>query len=162
MERKLLKMLSLAVCLVIAGCSANPAQGGKTQQSSVVPTKSSVYDQKGMEISKIVSNMSDILYQTMMNDLSKDESSKTTVTDSDGKTVTYSSLPKVAVTSFVDTDTYENAGYLGRAMAEMFVHELDRRGISVFEYKLTGAISITKDGEFVFQEIGRKLPVRPW
>lgn len=60
-----------------------------------------------MEISKIVSNMSDILYQTMMNDLSKDESSKTTVTDSDGKTVTYSSLPKVAVTSFVDTDTYE-------------------------------------------------------
>lgn len=71
MERKLLKMISLAVCLVIAGCSANPAQGGKTQQASVVPTKSSVYDQKGMEISKIVSNMSDILYQTMMNDLSK-------------------------------------------------------------------------------------------
>ena len=157
MERKLLKMLSLAVCLVIAGCSANPAQGGKTQQASVVPTKSSVYDQKGMEISKIVSNMSDILYQTMMNDLSKDESSKTTVTDSDGKTVTYSSLPKVAVTSFVDTDTYENAGYLGRAMAEMFVHELDRRGISVFEYKLTGAISITKDGEFVFSRDWKKV-----
>lgn len=46
MERNLLKMLSLAVCLVIAGCSANPAQGGKTQQASVVATKSSVYDQK--------------------------------------------------------------------------------------------------------------------
>ena len=105
MERNLLKMLSLAVCLVIAGCSANPAQGGKTQQASVVATKSSVYDQKGMEISKIVSNMSDILYQTMMNDLSKDESSKTTVTDSDGKTVTYSSYSSSSVVTSIITDT---------------------------------------------------------
>lgn len=152
MERYFMKMLSLTACLILAGCSANPAHDGKAADTSYL--QESVYDQKGMEISKIVSMMADTLYQTMMNDLAKD-----TVTDKDsrGSEITKPNLPKVAVTSFVDTDTYENAGYLGRSMAEMFVHELDRRGIGVFEYKLTGAISITKDGEFVFSRNWKKV-----
>ena len=145
MERMFLKMLSIAALIAISGCTANPAHGGK--DSSQPP----VYEQKGMEISKTVSEMADTLYATMIADLKAIDSA-----NGNGlvKKVT---IPKVAVTSFVDTDTYENAGYLGRSMAEMFVHELDRRGIQVFEYKLTGSISITKDGEFVFSRNWKKV-----
>ncbi|MGN1280648.1 MAG: FlgO family outer membrane protein [Succinivibrio sp.] len=147
-----MKMLSLTACLILAGCSANPAQDGKVTETT--SSQVSVYDQKGMEVSRIVSMMADSVYQTMINDLAKTNAPDKALDKSD-KIV--SDLPKVAVTSFVDTDTYEDAGYLGRAMAEMFVHELDRRGIGVFEYKLTGAISITKDGEFVFSRNWKKV-----
>src|SRR5574344_2341695 len=146
MERKFIKMLGFVAMLSLTACASNPAYNGKTAPDT------DVYDQKGMEISKIVSSMSDILYQTMMSDLTAEEK-KNAVDGKVGEVV----VPKVAVTSFVDTDTYENAGYLGRSMAEMFVHELDRRGISVFEYKLTGAISITQDGEFVFSRNWKKV-----
>ncbi|MGN0903169.1 MAG: FlgO family outer membrane protein [Succinivibrio sp.] len=158
MERKILKMMSFTAAVLLAGCTANPASDGneaKKAEQVTVTAAPSIYNQKGMEISKIVSEMSDVLYSTMMNDLKK---SASVSVDSEGnKTVSYDPLPKVAVTSFVDTDTYENAGYLGRSMAEMFIHELDRRGIGVFEYKLTGAISITKDGEMVFSRNWKKL-----
>lgn len=146
MERKFIKMLGFVAMLSLTACASNPAYNGKTAPDT------DVYDQKGMEISKIASSMSDILYQTMMSDLTAEEK-KNAVDGKVGEVV----VPKVAVTSFVDTDTYENAGYLGRSMAEMFVHELDRRGISVFEYKLTGAISITQDGEFVFSRNWKKV-----
>ena len=158
MERNIFKMLSLAVCLILAGCEANPAsQGNGAPKEHIANTSTNIYNQQGMEISKIVSQMADTLYNTMRNDLIK-ESESNVQYDKDGNVIRTSSvMPKVAVTSFVDTDTYENAGYLGRSMAEMFVHELDRRGISVFEYKLTGAISITKDGEFVFSRDWKKV-----
>ena len=143
MERMLLKMLSVAALIAIAGCTANPAPGGNGGAQ--------VYEQRGMEISKTVSEMADTLYATMIADLKA-------IDAANGKgSVRNPSIPKVAVTSFVDTDTYENAGYLGRSMAEMFVHELDRRGIQVFDYKLTGSISITKDGEFVFSRNWKKV-----
>ncbi len=140
-----IKMLSIAALVAISGCTANPARGGNT------PTQQAVYDQKGMEISKTVSQMADVLYDTMIADLKA-------IDLANGKgPVKNPTIPKVAVTSFVDTDTYENAGYLGRSMAEMFIHELDRRRIQVFEYKLTGSISITKDGEFVFSRNWKKV-----
>ena len=158
MERNIFKMLSLAVCLILAGCEANPAsQGNGAPKEHIANTSTNIYNQQGMEISKIVSQMADTLYNTMRNDLIK-ESESNVQYDKDGNVIRTSSvMPKVAVTSFVDTDTYENAGYLGRSMAEMFVHELDRRGISVFEYKLTGSISITKDGESVFSRDWKKV-----
>ena len=158
MERKILNMLSLALSLMLVGCSANPAPDGKeVKASNTAQVAEDIYNKPGMEISKIVSNMADTLHKTMMADLSKEENLTHSYTDEEGRVVKYSTVPKVAVTSFVDTDTYEDAGYLGRTMAEMFVHELDRRGISVFEYKLTGAISITKDGEFVFSRNWKKV-----
>ena len=147
MERKFFKMLAVAAILALSGCSSDPADNGKSAR---------VYEQSGMEVSKIVSQMADTLYQTMMADLVDIEIANGNV-KRDGTLKSDPVIPKVAVTSFVDTDTYEDAGYLGRSMAEMFIHELDRRGIRVFEYKLTGSISITKDGEFVFSRNWKKV-----
>lgn len=154
MERKIVNMLAITATALLVGCTANPAPSGKAEKTvNVQNSASSVYNQQGMEISKIVSSMSDTLHTTLINDLRKD---LVYSDDPNAPAPTYS-IPKVAITSFVDTDTYENSGYLGKAVAEMFVHELDRRGIGVFEYKLTGAITITKDGEFVFSRDWKKV-----
>ena len=110
MERNIFKMLSLAVCLILAGCEANPAsQGNGAPKEHIANTSTNIYNQQGMEISKIVSQMADTLYNTMRNDLIK-ESESNVQYDKDGNVIRTSSvMPKVAVTSFVDTDTYENA-----------------------------------------------------
>ncbi len=147
MERFVINLLGVALVVAIAGCSANNAVNGK---GTAHPQ---VYEQQGMEISKTVSDMTDTLYKTMIADLSVAEKEDNKL----GYSVVNPSIPKVAVTSFVDTDTYEDSGYLGRSMAELFIHELDRRGIRVFEYKLTGSISVTKDGEFVFSRNWKKI-----
>lgn len=141
MERKFLVAVCAALMLAAGGCTANPAPGGKADVDE------DVYKVSGMEISNIVSEMADSIYATMYANLQPSSSG------SDSSV----SFPKVAVTSFVDTDTYENAGYLGRALGEFFIHELDRRKIPVMEFKVTGNLSVSKDGDFVFSRDWKKL-----
>ena len=148
MERSLLVAVCAAVLLAAGGCTANPAPGGKAD----VDVDEDVYKISGMEISSVVSAMADSIYATMEANLIKSVSGS-----GSGSARTF---PKVAVTSFVDTDTYENAGYLGRALGEFFVHELDRRMIPVMEFKTTGNLSVSKDGDFVFSRDWKKLASR--
>lgn len=144
MERKILILLTAALAgLTLLACSANRVQIGKEARESA-----NIYERDGMEVSNLVSEMTDRLQRTMTYDLMRDQD------------LYYENdvvFPKIAVTSFVDTDTYEDASYLGRSLAEMFVHELDRRGIPVHEYKITGNISVTKDGEIVFSRNWKKI-----
>ena len=126
----------LTAWLTLSGCSSTvPKSNGESQD---------LYAKHGMEVSKTASEMADTLVKTLKQDLAKDKNGG-------------SDYPKVGVTSFFDTDTYENAGYLGRALGEFFIHELDRRGIPVSEFKLTGNISVSKDGEDVFSRDWKKL-----
>lgn len=126
----------LTAWLTLSGCTSNvPKSNGESQD---------LYSKHGMEVSKVASEMADSLVKTLKQDLSKEKSGG-------------SEYPTIGVTSFVDTDTYENAGYLGRALGEFFIHELDRRGIPVSEFKLTGNISVSKDGEDVFSRDWKKL-----
>ncbi|HAR79967.1 MAG TPA: hypothetical protein DCR21_03965 [Succinivibrionaceae bacterium] len=145
MERIIYKALCFAAALVLVGCSANNANNGNKIGNE------HVYSGSGMQVSKVASQMSDVLFATMLRDLEV-----TQKTDNPKKVV----FPRVAVTSFVDTDTYEDAGYLGRQLGEVFIHELDRRGIPVFEFKITGNISVSKTGEFVFSRNWRKIAQR--
>lgn len=138
-----------AALLCVAGCTANPAPDGRKTGSD------SVYSQGGMEVSKVASEMADTLAQTLSADLQSQERREA---DKQGNLrAKKPEYPRVAVTSFVDTDTYEDAGALGRQLGEFFIHELDRRGIPVVEYKTTGAISVAKDGELVFSRDWKKL-----
>ena len=137
-----IKLIAAFLCaLAISGCTANHAPGGRTTGDG------NVYSQRGMEISKVASQMADTLTDTLWLDL-KDRRRI------DGSSTAY---PTIGVTSLVDTDTYENAGVLGRQLGEFFIHELDRRGIPVAEFKLTGNITVTKDGEDVFTRNWKKL-----
>lgn len=113
-----------------------------------------VYQQRGMEISAITSRMADALQQNMFYQLLPDAPVDRTASADNVKIVT---MPRIAITSFVDTDTYENSGYLGRALAEFFTHEMSSRAFDVTEYKLTGSLAVSKDGDYILSRNWRKI-----
>jgi len=66
----------------------------------------------------------------------------------------------VAVASFVDLKDLESTNWLGNQLAESFVHELQRHGLVVIDYKTTGHIRVTKKGDYVFSRDWQELPER--
>ena len=66
----------------------------------------------------------------------------------------------VAVASFVDLKDLEKTNWLGNQLAESFVHELQRHGLVVIDYKTTGHIRVTKEGDYVFSRDWQELPER--
>ena len=66
----------------------------------------------------------------------------------------------VAVTSFVNLKDLESTNWLGNQIAENFMHELQRHGLVVIDYKATGHIRVTKEGDYVFSRDWKELPER--
>lgn len=66
----------------------------------------------------------------------------------------------VAVASFVDLKDLESTNWLGNQLAESFVHELQRHGLVVIDFKTTGHIRVTKTGDYVFSRDWQELPER--
>ncbi len=66
----------------------------------------------------------------------------------------------VAVASFVNLKDLESTNWLGNQLAESFVHELQRHGLVVIDYKTTGHIRVTKQGDYVFSRDWQELPDR--
>jgi TolB-like protein len=66
----------------------------------------------------------------------------------------------VAVASFVDLNDLESTNWLGNQIAENFVHELQRHGLVVIDFKATGHIRVTKEGDYVFSRDWKELPER--
>lgn len=66
----------------------------------------------------------------------------------------------VAVASFVDLKNIESTNWLGNQLAESFIHELQRHGLVIIDYKTTGHIRVTKTGDFVFSRDWKELPER--
>jgi TolB-like protein len=98
---------------------------------------------EGGELNRLVSDMADRLFSN--------------------KLAGSTTLSPIAVTSFVNLNTLENTNWLGQQIAEDLVHELHRRGEVVFDYKLTGSIKVTPEGDFVFSrdwtELSKRVPV---
>ena len=63
----------------------------------------------------------------------------------------------IAVTSFVNLDDLSTTNWLGQTLAESFINELTIRRIPVIDYKTTGSISVTGQGDFVFTRDWKKL-----
>jgi len=64
----------------------------------------------------------------------------------------------IAVTSFVDLDNnLKTTNILGNQLAEDFIHELQVYGLTVVDYKHTGQIAVSKNGDFVFSRDGHEL-----
>lgn len=66
----------------------------------------------------------------------------------------------VAVTSFVNLKDLESTNWLGNQIAENFMHELQRHGLVVIDFKATGHIRVTKEGDYVFSRDWKELPER--
>jgi len=57
----------------------------------------------------------------------------------------------VAVASFVNLDSsLNNTNPLGNQIAESFITELQKVGVPVVDHRITGAIKVTQNGDFVF------------
>ncbi|MEW6994610.1 FlgO family outer membrane protein [Colwelliaceae bacterium MEBiC 14330] len=66
----------------------------------------------------------------------------------------------VAVASFVNLKDLESTNWLGNQLAESFVHELQRHGLVVIDFKTTGHIRVTAEGDYVFSRDWQELPER--
>jgi len=66
----------------------------------------------------------------------------------------------VAVTSFVNLKDLESTNWLGNQLAENFVHELQMHGLIIVDFKTTGHIRVTADGDYVFSRDWKELPER--
>ncbi len=55
----------------------------------------------------------------------------------------------IAISSFVPMDSnLEETSLIGLHLAENFIHEAQQLGLTVIDYKSTGTIRVTKDGDF--------------
>lgn len=75
------------------------------------------------------------------------------------------STTPVAVVSFVMLDSnYNEANLLGIQIAESLIHEVHKFGIPVIDFKTTGYIRVTEQGDFAFSkdysDLSAEMPVR--
>ena len=66
----------------------------------------------------------------------------------------------IAIASFVNLEDVETTNWLGNQLSESFIHELQRHGMIVVDYKTTGHIRVTKEGDYVFSRDWKELPER--
>ena len=59
-----------------------------------------------------------------------------------------SSRTPIAVTSFVDIQELDTTSWLGNTVSESFIHQFQQRGFQVVDFKTTGSIQVTQQGDF--------------
>ncbi|PSW07702.1 FlgO family outer membrane protein [Photobacterium lipolyticum] len=69
----------------------------------------------------------------------------------------------LAVTSFVDLQEMTETNWLGNSVTESFMFQMQQRGYTIVDYKATGAIKVTPDGDFSisrnWKELAAQQPV---
>jgi TolB-like protein len=63
----------------------------------------------------------------------------------------------IALTSMVDLNDLKATNWLGQTISEQFIHELHIRRLHVLDFKLTGNIQLTEQGEFALTRDWKKL-----
>lgn len=154
-------LLALSVTLSLSGCSNTPSQeasqsGYQSQQlsrsswsadskpSGFSPTNNAANPVRfTQEINRLVTNLADQLVDNIISTPQNDY--------------------PIAITSFVNLDDLNNTNWLGHTLSESFIHELTVRKIPVLDYKTTGHLSVTQDGDYVFTrdwtKLKKELPV---
>lgn len=124
---------AMLVALLLVGCATDPID---RQQGD--PRQAS----NGMELNWLVARMAEQLLEK--------------------KPLATLSEP-IAVASFVDLDTLQDTHWVGQQLQESFIYELNRRGEVVVDFKLTGSIKVTEQGDFVlsrhYRDLAGKLPI---
>ncbi|ELL0598737.1 hypothetical protein Q6U54_004421 [Vibrio vulnificus] len=63
----------------------------------------------------------------------------------------------IAVTSFVDLQNMDSTNWLGNSVSEGFIYQLQRRGFKVVDFKTTGSIQVTQQGDFALSRDWKDL-----
>jgi len=71
----------------------------------------------------------------------------------------------IAVTSFALLDSdLQTTNLLGNQIAESLIHEIHKAGIPVLDFKVTGTLRVTPEGDFVssrdFNDLSGNIPIR--
>nr|WP_237359108.1 FlgO family outer membrane protein [Vibrio azureus] len=78
--------------------------------------------------------------------------------------VAVSSRTPLAITSFVDLQNFDATNWLGNSVGEGFIHQFQRRGFKVVDFKTTGSIQVTQQGDFAlsrdWQELAREQEIQ--
>lgn len=63
----------------------------------------------------------------------------------------------IAITSFVDLQNMDATNWLGNSVSEGFIHQFQRRGFKVVDFKTTGSIQVTQQGDFAISRDWKNL-----
>ena len=133
----------------IAHSSSQPLQGEEGEEEppfepiSNVQTESSAYGhlytfngEKSLILTEVVSKMAEQLLYNFPRRYYKES---------------------IALTSMVDLNNLKETSWLGQTISELFIHELHIRRLHVVDFKLTGNIQLTEQGEFALTRDWKKL-----
>lgn len=68
-----------------------------------------------------------------------------------------SAATPIAVTSFVDVQNLDSTNWLGNTVSEGFIHQFQERGFKIVDFKTTGSIQVTSEGDFAFSRDWKEL-----
>ncbi|MGP8306526.1 FlgO family outer membrane protein [Vibrio sp. YIC-376] len=71
--------------------------------------------------------------------------------------VAVSARTPIAITSFVDLQNMDATNWLGNSVSEGFIHQFQRRGFQVVDFKTTGSIQVTQQGDFALSRDWKDL-----
>lgn len=71
--------------------------------------------------------------------------------------VAVSARTPIAITSFVDLQNMDATNWLGNSVSEGFIHQFQRRGFKVVDFKTTGSIQVTQQGDFALSRDWKEL-----
>lgn len=63
----------------------------------------------------------------------------------------------IAITSFVDLQNMDTTNWLGNSVSEGLIYQFQRRGFKVVDFKTTGSIQVTQQGDFAFSREWKDL-----
>lgn len=63
----------------------------------------------------------------------------------------------MAIVSFVDLEKMDDTNWLGNSMTEGMIYQMQRRGFTIIDYKNTGFIRVTENGDFVLSRNWKEL-----
>lgn len=120
------KWLMLLPVVLLTSCSYAPIYNGKEPYGG---SQFTLYESPRHTLDFFVDSLTDALVD-----------SNTSVT----------ARTPIAITSFVDLQNMEATNWLGNTVSEGFIYQFQRRGFKVVDYKTTGSIKVTKQGDFAF------------
>ncbi|WP_162063300.1 FlgO family outer membrane protein [Vibrio taketomensis] len=127
------KWLSLVPVLVLTACAYSPIYNGKEPYTG---SQFMLMDSPRHTLDFFVESLTEELVQ-----------SNTSV----------SARTPIAVTSFVDLQNMDATNWLGNSVSEGFIYQFQRRGFKVVDYKTTGSIQVTLQGDFAFSRDWKDL-----
>ncbi|NOI68140.1 MULTISPECIES: FlgO family outer membrane protein [unclassified Vibrio] len=118
------KWFIVAVTMLIASCSYSPIYNGKEPYSG---SRFMLMENPRHTMDYFVESLTEDLVET---------------------NTSISARTPIAVTSFVDLQNMDTTSWLGNSVSEAFIFQLQQRGFKVVDFKTTGSIRVTQQGDF--------------